>query len=231
MALYLLIETATYTGSVALSQDGSILGQIWLGEGEKHIKTLAPAVRELLFQNNQTKQDLSAIAVSIGPGSYTGLRIAVSYAKGFAMALDIPILSVPTLQILAVSIFRKHDVDLAIPLIDARRMEVYTSAYDSQLSVYSETAPMVLEPSSFDRYCDKKVVFAGNGAPKAADIIHHQNFLFDKSLKLQAADMSRLAHAKFCSENFEDITEFQPFYLKEFVAGAPSTKIKSILGI
>lgn len=230
MSTCLLIETATFNGSVALSRNGVVVEQLWLGEGQKHITALAPTVQQLLESQNATVRDLSCVAVSIGPGSYTGLRIAVSYAKGLSMALGIPIVGIPTLSILAEGIWKKHTADYAVPLLDARRMEVYTTVVDAEGNAFWPIQPMVIDATSFDQLSNQQVVFAGNGVEKVAKTINQSNFLFDSDIKLEAGDMAALVEQRVQQGSFDDAMELVPHYLKEFAVGAPSQKIKSILG-
>jgi tRNA threonylcarbamoyladenosine biosynthesis protein TsaB len=226
--LILHIETATFSGSVALSRGDELLDVCFLGEGEKHIKTLAPAVSQLLAKNSISAPELKAVAVSEGPGSYTGLRIGVSFAKGLAMATGCELLSVPTLEVLRNAIFTKYDCDLAIPLLDARRMEVYTAVY-SKAALLGETKPLIIEANSFDKYKNQKVVFAGNGSEKCSEVLSDTNWVFDLEIELNAADMISTVWKKFEDGDFADLVEFEPFYLKEFVVGKASKKIADIL--
>lgn len=226
--LILYIETATFSGSVALSRGDDMLDVCFLGKGEKHIKTLAPAVTQLLSKNRLTASALNAVAVSEGPGSYTGLRIGISFAKGLAMATGCKLISVPTLEVLRNAIFSKYDCDLAIPLLDARRMEVYTATY-SYTDLKENAKPLVVDADAFKQYKNNKVVFAGNGAEKCSKVLLNDNWIFDLDIVLNATDMMKTATIKFNSNDFTDLVEFEPFYLKEFVVGKASQKIADIL--
>ncbi|MGB0430775.1 MAG: tRNA (adenosine(37)-N6)-threonylcarbamoyltransferase complex dimerization subunit type 1 TsaB [Bacteroidia bacterium] len=225
--LILNIETATFNGSVALSKGDEILAFEHLFEGEKHIKTLAVATQNLCGKVGIDLSEINAVAISSGPGSYTGLRIGLSFAKGISLATNCKLINVPTLEILRNAIFKHHHCELAVPLLDARRMEVYTAAYTATGQIF-ETTPLVIDEKSFLDFTDKKVVFAGNGAEKCAQILKHKNWVFDQKIKLNAIDMAKTAIEKYKASAFENLATFEPFYLKEFSIGA-STRIAQIL--
>lgn len=227
--ILLQIETATFNGSVALSKNGKLLKRIWLGDGEKHVKTLAPACKALLESRSIKASELSAVAVSEGPGSYTGLRIGVSFAKGLSQALNIPIISIPTLSVLAEAAFAKYPkIDYVIPLLDARRMEVYTATFESGKQIL-DVKPLVLTEDSFKELQSEKVVFVGNGVEKSKEVLKAENWVFDTEITLDAIDMLQLSFEKLQASTFEDLMTFEPFYLKEFAVGKPSNKIMNIL--
>ncbi|MBI1185301.1 tRNA (adenosine(37)-N6)-threonylcarbamoyltransferase complex dimerization subunit type 1 TsaB [bacterium] len=225
------IETATYSGSLSLGKNGEPIAVTHFAEGEKHIKSMAPAVSALLHNEKLKVADLAAVAISSGPGSYTGLRIATSFAKGICTALNIPLIAVPTLDILAHALFAKYpEADYVVPLLDARRMEVYTATYHkSWQQVVEKVNAVVINEKSFEHLADKSVVFGGNGTQKTAEVLQGQHWIFDKQVALSAANMCKLSEERQLAESFEDLMHFEPFYLKEFVVGKASQKIAQIL--
>src|SRR5690554_3044418 len=219
MAIILCIETATTNCSVALSIDGEVKA---IREENNlkysHAEKLHVFIDEVINEANIEKSNLDAIAVSKGPGSYTGLRIGVSAAKGLCFALDIPLISTLTLEVLAQQV--KCEDALIIPLIDARRMEVYSAVFDKDKTQLRKTKAEVLTEDSFSKYLEQnKSFFLGDGAAKFKPICNHENanFLIDKFPS--ALDMAPLAEAKFNTNDFEDVAYFEPFYLKEFMSG------------
>ncbi|APD06423.1 tRNA threonylcarbamoyladenosine biosynthesis protein TsaB [Flavobacteriaceae bacterium UJ101] len=218
MALILHIETATKNCSVALAKDGIILDSIdEYSEQYSHAERLHVFIEQLFENSIYTLQDLDAIAVGKGPGSYTGLRIGVSSAKGLCFGLKIPLISIDTLTILANS-QKTTEFDYLIPMIDARRMEVYTAIFNPDLSFQKEIHALIVEENSFERYTDKKILCFGNGASKCKEIIHDKNFTYLDHCHPSAKDMVNLSFDKFQKKEFEDVAYFEPFYLKDFVA-------------
>ncbi|MGB0185713.1 MAG: tRNA (adenosine(37)-N6)-threonylcarbamoyltransferase complex dimerization subunit type 1 TsaB [Flavobacteriaceae bacterium] len=222
MANILNIETSTTNCSVALSVNGE---HIVLKEDNSsnysHAERLHVYIDEVLTSAQISRDELHAVAVSKGPGSYTGLRIGVSAAKGLCYALDIPLISVPTLEILA------HKVELQkgciVAMLDARRMEVYSAVFDTNYQCIEPTSAKVLDPSSYnDILQNQPVYFVGNGVEKTQSIINHPNAHFDAQFP-SAQQMCGLSFSKFQAENFEDLAYFEPFYLKDFIA-IPSKK-------
>ena len=216
----LCIETATTNCSVALGEAGKLIA---LKEDNSdqysHAEKLHVFIDELLAENKLKPRDLAAVAVSKGPGSYTGLRIGVSAAKGLCFALDIPMISIPTLLSLAHQVSQEEG-DFIIPLLDARRMEVYSAGFSSEKSILFPTRAEILDSSSFVEYLEKgKVSFIGNGVNKFKEICDHPNanMIFDKLPS--AAEMVSLAEDKFQKKEFEDVAYFEPFYLKDFMPG------------
>lgn len=226
MALLLSIETSTTVCSVALSRDSNILALEELNAGYSHAENLVSFCTEVLKKSSCTFNDLDAVAVSKGPGSYTGLRIGVSAAKGFCYALNIPLISVNTLQHMALQLSATGNyVDaLFCPMIDARRMEVYCAIYDSNNAEIKETATEIITADSFVTYLEnKQVLFFGDGSAKCKDFLEsqaHATFIAD--IVPSAASMISLAEAKYLKKDFENTAYFEPFYLKDFlVGGAP----------
>jgi len=156
--------------------------------------------------------------VSKGPGSYTGLRIGVSAAKGLCYALDIPLISIPTLQSLAVQV--SLDVDIIIPLLDARRMEVYAAVFNSEVKEIRQTKAEILEATSFSKYLESgTVAFVGSGVEKFQKICENENAIFLPDLLPRSQEMAELSEAKYRTQQFEDVAYFEPYYLKDFITG------------
>lgn len=230
MSCILNIETSTNVCSVALSQDGVCLYEDVNMEGPSHAQVLAGYVKNVVSFADSHAIPIDAIAISKGPGSYTGLRIGVSEAKGVAYGRDAKLLSVPTLKLLTVPILLGHEElpedALLCPMIDARRMEVYCALYDRALNEVVQTQALVIDSDSFKEYLDKQpIYFMGNGADKCVETIQHPNAHFIKNIVPRAKNMIPLAEMAMAKEQFEDVAYFEPFYLKEFVA----TKSKKLL--
>lgn len=230
MSCILNIETSTNVCSVALSQDGVCLYEDVNMEGPSHAQVLAGYVKDAVSFADSHAIPIDAIAISKGPGSYTGLRIGVSEAKGVAYGRDAKLLSVPTLKLLTVPILLGHEElpedALLCPMIDARRMEVYCALYDRALNEVVQTQALVIDSDSFKEYLDKQpIYFMGNGADKCVETIQHPNAHFIKNIVPRAKNMIPLAEMAMAKEQFEDVAYFEPFYLKEFAA----TKSKKLL--
>lgn len=230
MSCILNIETSTNVCSVALSQDGVCLYEDVNMEGPSHAQVLAGYVKNAVSFADSHAIPIDAIAISKGPGSYTGLRIGVSEAKGVAYGRDAKLLSVPTLKLLTVPILLGHEElpedALLCPMIDARRMEVYCALYDRALNEVVQTQALVIDSDSFKDYLDKQpIYFMGNGADKCVETIQHPNAHFIKNIVPRAKNMIPLAEMAMAKEQFEDVAYFEPFYLKEYVA----TKSKKLL--
>ena len=230
MSCILNIETSTNVCSVALSQDGVCLYEDVNMEGPSHAQVLAGYVKNAVSFADSHAIPIDAIAISKGPGSYTGLRIGVSESKGVAYGRDAKLLSVPTLKLLTVPILLGHEElpedALLCPMIDARRMEVYCALYDRALNEVVQTQALVIDSDSFKEYLDKQpIYFMGNGADKCVETIQHPNAHFIKNIVPRAKNMIPLAEMAMAKEQFEDVAYFEPFYLKEFVA----TKSKKLL--
>ena len=220
--LILCLETATTNCSVALSLDGKAIHvQEDYDVKFSHAERLHTYIESVLASAKAKKEDLKAIAVSKGPGSYTGLRIGVSAAKGLAYALDLPLISIPTLASLAAQVDVQAN-ECIIPMLDARRMEVYASVFTADGSPLRETEAQILDETSFSEYLSKgKVHFIGNGVGKFKDICTHPNAVFIEGRLPSAKEMCAMASKKFAESQFEDIAYFEPYYLKDFIAGKP----------
>lgn len=226
MCTLLTIETSTSVCSCALSCDGEILMNKENYEGRSHASLVGLFVHEIMEFARARHIRPDAIAVSSGPGSYTGLRIGVSEAKGLSYGLDIPLIAIPTAHIMASMMRDKADEKtLLCPMIDARRMEVYATIFDRSLQVVRETSADIVEEGSYGDLLEKySIVFFGNGAEKCRTLITHPNARFFDDIHPLASGMVPLAEKAFAEKVFVDVAYFEPFYLKEFVATTPKNK-------
>lgn len=226
MPLILSIETATNACSVALHKNGVLLGLQELFLEKSHSTHLAVMIEQLLSNCQVEMKDLQAVAISKGPGSYTGLRIGVATAKGLCYALDIPLISVDTLIAMAHQLVGiPLSIDYLCPMIDARRMEVYCIIINKEFEVEYETNAVVVNEESFQEWLHQgKVLFFGNGAEKCQQLLQRSNSVFMTGLYPTATSMGLLAATKFTKGIYEDLTYFEPFYLKEFRATVPKRK-------
>ena len=218
MALVLNIETATTNCSVSLSKDGETLV---LKEdnslGYSHAETLHLFIDEVFKTARVTPSEIDAVAVSKGPGSYTGLRIGVSSAKGLSFALNKPLIAISTLESLAHQV--KNKDGFIVPMLDARRMEVYSAIYNSNLELHREIQAEILTEESYSELLKtNKVYFIGNGVEKTKALIQHPNAIFIEGKLPSANEMSLLAEIKHKKSDTEDVAYFEPYYLKDFVA-------------
>ncbi|WP_108866479.1 tRNA (adenosine(37)-N6)-threonylcarbamoyltransferase complex dimerization subunit type 1 TsaB [Aquimarina aquimarini] len=220
MAYILCIETSTTNCSVALAKDDKIIQlKEDYNSSYSHAERLHNFINDVIKGAGIDISDLSAISVSKGPGSYTGLRIGVSAAKGLCYALDIPLISIPTLESLAIQI--TEEGAYVVPMIDARRMEVYSAVFESmRYDEVRETKAEILTETSFQTYLkDKKVYFIGNGVDKFSKICNDVNAVFIQNKLPSANEMAMLSYPKFLRQDFEDVSYFDPYYLKDFVTG------------
>lgn len=227
MSTILSIETATPVCSCSLSKDGEILINRESYEGQSHASMLGLFVNDIMEYVRENNMKLDAVAVSSGPGSYTGLRIGVSEAKGLSYGLDVPMIAIPTARIMAWMMSNRVDKDVLLcPMIDARRMEVYATIFDNSLNVVRDTAADIIESDSYGELLSKnRIAFFGNGAAKCEGVITHPNALFIEDIHPLASAMATLAEEAFDGKDFVDSAYFEPFYLKEFVATVPRNKI------
>ena len=219
MAIILCLETATTNCSVAIAVDGKIKA-IREENSQKfsHAEKLHVFIEAVLKEAKIDKKNLDAVAVSKGPGSYTGLRIGVSAAKGLCFALDIPLISTLTLEVLAQQV--QCENCYVIPLLDARRMEVYSCVFNAEKKQIRETKAEILNENSFiDFLKERKTIFIGDGAVKFEAICKNESAIFQNGLFPSSADMARLAEAKYKISDIENVAYFEPFYLKEFILG------------
>lgn len=215
MSIILNIDTAVETSSVCLAKNDKALG-VKINPSQKDSAAwLHVAIRELLQDHNLTLQQLDAIAVSEGPGSYTGLRVGMSTAKGLCYIGKKPLILINTLQMMAVAT-RDEPTDLLCPMIDARRMEVFTAVFDHQLDYILPSANLILNGNSFeDLLKDHTISFFGNGSSKFQQLTRHHNAMF-KTLEISALLMISLSNAKFIKQDFASLAYSQPFYGKDF---------------
>ena len=230
MSVILNIETSTDVCSVALAQDGQVLEHHENYEGHNHAVLLSNYVQSCVKYAKSRDLKIEAVAVSIGPGSYTGLRIGLSEAKGLCFGLSVPLIGVNTLKLLSVSVmfnnFFEEDNLLYVPMIDARRKEVYTAVYNAALDAVLEPRPMILDENSFmDIKLDSKLLIFGNGSDKARDIIKRGNVQFIEGVKPVALDMIALSEKSFRENDFIDVAYSTPLYLKDFQATTPKKSV------
>ena len=223
MATILCLETATTNCSVALSVDGSVLAfkednpNNESTKGFSHAEKLHLYIDQVLQEAHSDKSKLDAVAVSKGPGSYTGLRIGVSAAKGLCFALDLPLISINTLRSLMMKVTSENEY--VIPMLDARRMEVYSAIFSEGKEI-RKTEAQILTEDSFIEYLEKgKCTFIGDGAEKFSEICTHTNAEFITNKLPSAIEMAKLSEEKFSKVDFESVAYFEPYYLKDFVAG------------
>ncbi|MBN2166995.1 MAG: tRNA (adenosine(37)-N6)-threonylcarbamoyltransferase complex dimerization subunit type 1 TsaB [Marinilabiliaceae bacterium] len=231
MALILSIETSTQVCSVALTNNGNLINNKEIWASFSHATHLTVLIDELFEEVKYKISDIDAVAVSCGPGSYTGLRIGVSTAKGICYALNCKLLAINSLKILAWTVINQHNDlyesnDLFCPMIDARRMEVYTEIFDKMLNSKIEIQAKIIDNESFAKtMINNKVIFFGNGSEKCKNTITHPNASFIDNIHPLAKNMGQLAYEKYFNEEFEDVAYFEPFYLKDFVATTPKNKV------
>ena len=218
MARILLIETSTSVLSVALAVDGTVACERVCEEPRKQASLTAPLVKEVLDEAGLSARELDAVCVSSGPGSYTGLRVGVSTAKGVAFGAGIPLLSIGTLDILVSGVSGEGAPQFIVPMIDARRMEVYTAVYSAEGKRLTPVEAKVIGPDAFWEYLEQgEVLFVGDGALKCRDVIPSPNARFKEAHPL-ARHMAAAAQKVFEEGKFENLAYFEPFYLKDFVA-------------
>ena len=226
MSCILHIETSTSVCSVAVSEDGKVIFDKADRTGNNHAEALGSFVDEAMSFAASHAIPLDAVAVSGGPGSYTGLRIGVSMAKGVCYALDIPLISVSTLELMCVPVLLRYDDmeenALLCPMIDARRMEVYASLYDRALKPVRDIQADVVDSDTYRKWLDERpVYFFGNGAAKCIETINHPNAHLIDGIEPLAKWMMPLAEKKMLNNIHEDVAYYVPFYLKDFVAKTP----------
>jgi len=238
MALILNIETATPVCSVALSRNGELVQIRENREGRSHASLLSYFIEDILKKQDIGVSDLDAVSISKGPGSYTGLRIGVSTAKGLCYGADLPLIALSTLQALSQGLLchleenpdvvQPDDQTLLVPMLDARRMEVYSALLDRDLRFMREVQPEIIDASSYRGWLDRyTLVFFGSGAAKTSEVVRHPNAIFIEDIVPSARHMRELSLQQYRQGSFEDVAYFEPFYLKEFMATKPR---KNIIG-
>ncbi|WP_455537243.1 tRNA (adenosine(37)-N6)-threonylcarbamoyltransferase complex dimerization subunit type 1 TsaB [Prevotella koreensis] len=229
MACILSIETSTEVCSVAMGENGQCIFKQEDHGGPNHAVSLGVYIDEALSFTDNHAIPLGAVAVSCGPGSYTGLRIGVSMAKGVCYGRNVPLLAVPTLEVMCVPVLLNHEIEedaLLCPMIDARRMEVYSAIYNRALKEQRETRADVVDADTYREYLNRRpVYFFGNGAAKCMETINHPNARLIEGIEPLAKYMFPLAERKWVQEEYEDLAYYVPFYLKDFVAKMPKKLI------
>jgi tRNA threonylcarbamoyladenosine biosynthesis protein TsaB len=229
MAKILLIDTSTEVCLVALSENHAIKATRIDTNGQNHSKLIGTFVQEVLKEAACTAHQLDAVALSAGPGSYTGLRIGTSFVKGLCFGANVPVITLPTLQILAQEALLQGiniptDAYLC-PMIDARRMEVYTAVYGTQAQEITPAWPEIVTETSYTTYLNCPTYFFGNGAAKCQNTLTHPNAHFIPNIQPSATAMMLLAEKAYNNQAFADTAYFEPFYLKEFMATVPKNKL------
>lgn len=229
MSTILCIETSGKFCSVALVKDG--LAEFTRDDDKEmnHARVIGPFVDECVKEARRREWKIDAVAVSMGPGSYTGLRIGLSMAKGLCFSLDIPLIGVSTLKLIAVkAMFRNidwHGDEILVPMIDARRMEVYTAAYDFRLHALLAPTPMILKDGCYEMLpSDRNIYFMGDGSEKSKEVLHGDRFHWLAGINPKASDMTALAEKAFRERDFLDLAYSVPEYLKEYEAKKSTVK-------
>lgn len=233
--MILCIETATGLCSVALCDGNRVIALKESAEGRSHASLLTLFIRDLLRGAGIRASDLNAVAVSKGPGSFTGLRIGVSAAKGIAYAVAIPLIGIDTaysmfhgFQDFAAERYNFTSDDLFCPVLDARRMEVYSAIYDHEGKIIRELKAEIMNNDSFSGYAGSSRLFLfGDGAEKCKNVIKRENIVFETDYRISASSMCKPAAEAFSEQHFEDVAYFEPFYLKDFLT---SKSVKNVLG-
>lgn len=217
MAYILQLETASTNCSVSLSKEGKLMASKEFNSATySHSEQLHLFIEEVLAEAKIDLKQLDALAVSKGPGSYTGLRIGVSAAKGLCYTLDIPLISLNTLKSMAIQIEISEGV--IVPMLDARRMEVYASVFNHKYQEVAPTKAIIINADSFMEYAQKgKVYLIGSGALKCKEVLRHPNYHFDETVVPSSRSMSMEAYTKYRQNQFEDVAYFEPYYLKDFI--------------
>ena len=217
MAIILNIETSTKNCSVSIADSGKMIAFKELNNGNySHAEVLHPFIENILKEGNISKSEINAIAVSKGPGSYTGLRIGVSAAKGLSFALNIPLISIDTLTSLSFAVSINRGV--IVPMLDARRMEVYAAIFDKQHKKIREIKAEIIDQTSFSDELQKgEVYFLGDGAHKCKETINHKNAIFIDDKFPSSREMATLSYDKYKKGDIENVAYFEPFYLKDFI--------------
>lgn len=218
LSFILNIETSTKNCSVSISKNGSLISLKEINNGNySHAEMLHPLIVDVLKEANTTVNQLAAVAVGKGPGSYTGLRIGVSAAKGLCFTHDLPLISINSLEVLSRTC--NHTEGIIIPMIDARRMEVYSIVLDENHIPLRDTKAEIITESSFQEYLEKgNVYFLGDGAEKCKNVLTHKNAHFIDNMFPSAREMALLSFDKYKKNDLEDVAYFEPFYLKNFIA-------------
>jgi tRNA threonylcarbamoyladenosine biosynthesis protein TsaB len=215
MAIILNIDTAVESASVCLAKQAKSL-QFAINRNQRdHASWLHTTIQKIISNTGLNLKEIEAVAVTIGPGSYTGLRVGLSAAKGLCFALNIPLIAVNTLEMMAHAV-KREEADFICPLIDARRMEVFMAVYNKNLQEIIKPCALIIQPDSFDPLlASGKILFSGNGSKKLTNIIVHSNASFN-NIDASAADMVHLSEKAFIEKKFADLAYVEPLYIKEF---------------
>ena len=220
MALILGIETSTKNCSVALFKDGIVIAEMEsITDSYTHAEQLTLFIQDVIDSANISLNKVEAVALSMGPGSYTGLRIGTSTAKGLCYALDIPLIAISTLKAMAFAIGKNENSAIYCPMIDARRMEVFSALYDSNNKQVRGVQADVVDENTYTEFLADETIFFGDGSLKCQEIINHKNAKFIEGINPSAKNLGILANTKFENKDFENVAYFEPYYLKDFVAG------------
>ena len=220
MALILGIETATKNCSVALFKDGLVIAEKEnITDGYTHAEQLTLFIQDVIDSANVNLKDVESVALSMGPGSYTGLRIGTSTAKGLCYALDVPLIAISTLKAMAFAMAKNEKSAIYCPMIDARRMEVFSALYDSNNKQLRGVQADVIGENTYAEFLENEIIFFGDGSLKCQEIINHKNAKFIEGINPSAKNLGILANTKFENKDFENVAYFEPYYLKDFVAG------------
>ena len=226
MNYILSIDTSTRISSVAIHKQGELVCESINRIENSHAESLPSAIKGVLAECRMEFKDLSAVAISKGPGSYTGLRIGVSMAKGICYGNDIPLMGISTLKSMALEVISSKNISgILCPMIDARRMEVYCQFFDDELEELSQVQAMIIDENSLDNWTQKEqVYYFGDGAKKCVEILNNPKITLIEDVYPYAKNIGILAWEKFRSEEFENLAYFEPYYLKDFIAKKPSGK-------
>ncbi len=231
MALILNIETSTQVCSACISKDGNVLAFKESNDQKSHARLLTTFIDQVLKESNYTFDDLDAVGVSKGPGSYTGLRIGVSTAKGICYAKDLPLIAINTLESMTNGVISEKELDknediVLVPMIDARRMEVYSAFFNYKGDFLREVKAEIIEENTYSDILKKqKMIFFGDGSSKIMETIKHENAVFIEDFHPSSRFMANISDHYFKNNKFEDVAYFEPFYLKDFVATVPKKNI------
>lgn len=226
MPWILHIETSTDVCSVCIAANGKIIAKKESAIERSHASTLTVFIEELMADLRRRNENLNAVAVSMGPGSYTGLRIGVSVAKGICYGANIPLIAIPTLEAMCLGVLQYNgrigEKDLLVPMIDARRMEVYLAVYDTLLNQIENTSAKIINEDSFrDLITDQNIFLFGTGAEKLKETLKHEHIHFLDGIALSSEFMIGMALQRYNENKFEDLAYFEPYYLKDFIATTP----------
>lgn len=229
MIRILNIETSTDICSVSISVNGECIALKITENDRSHSKILASFIKDVLDETKLNAKDINAVAISSGPGSYTGLRIGASTAKGFCYGANIPLIAVNTMQIIAkMALQQKNNLDnnsVIIPMIDAKRMEVYVAGFNLKLEKTFDTKAEIITKDSFSELNNKNLIFCGNGIEKCKNVLNGSNILYLNDIYPSAENMGYFSNILYNKSVFENVVTFEPFYLKDFIATTPKNKV------